>query len=270
MAVIYITNGFTQNTNIEHPETLKVLLLNLMPNRAETEHQFVSLLKNSRRDITLTFCLPKTHTLKNNARESLEKYATFDEISSNYYDALIVTGAPLDRLDFTAVDYWDEFLDIVDWRKTHAQQSLFVCWSAYAAGEIEGIFKGQQLTKKISGVYTTNRLTIPHSRYFTIPLQNSIDGTIVAGNREIGAVLIKNERLRSTYLTGHLEYKTDTLAQEYKRDSLAGLAPHKPNNYFDKNNNPINTWSATASSFYRQWLDDITEIKKSIALGRNN
>ncbi|MFT9097986.1 homoserine O-acetyltransferase/O-succinyltransferase family protein [Liquorilactobacillus sp.] len=268
MAVIYITNGFTKNTNTSHPETLAVLLINLMPDRAETERQFVSLLKNSRRDITLTFCLPKTHTLKNNARESLEKYATFDEVSSNYYDALIITGAPLDRLNFTAVDYWNEFSKIINWRKTHANQSLFICWSAYAAGEIDGIFKGQQLTKKIAGVYTTNNLIIPHSRYFTIPLCNSIDGKILAGNTEIGAVLIQNERLHSTYLTGHLEYQTNTLAQEYKRDSLAGLAPHKPNNYFDKDDIPINTWNSTANSFYRQWLDNIIATKVSTALGK--
>ncbi|MFT9003561.1 MAG: homoserine O-succinyltransferase [Liquorilactobacillus hordei] len=268
MAAIYITSGFTKNTNIDHPETLNVLLLNLMPNRAETEHQFVSLLKNSTKDITLTFCLPKTHTLKNNPHESLKKYVTFDEVKSNYYDALIVTGAPLDRISFTDVDYWDELLKITEWRKTHVTQSLFICWSAYAVGKIDGIFKGQQLTRKISGVYTTNGLTIPHSRYFTIPLKNSINGTILAGNTEIGAVLIQNDQLHSTYLTGHLEYQTNTLAQEYQRDIVAGLSPHKPGNYFDKNNIPVNTWSLTANKFYHQWMANVIKTKKSIALGR--
>lgn len=268
MSKIFIYNGYSKNTNVSHPEALQVLLLNLMPNRAETELQFISLLKQSQRDIALTFCLPNTHNLKNNAAESLEKYSTFNEIHENYYDALIVTGAPLDRLDFSAVDFWNEFTEILTWRKTHVSQSLFVCWGAYAAGKIDGIFEGKQLIQKISGVFTTNNLTIPHSRYFIIPMSNSIDGDVIAGNDEIGAALIINKELNSTYLTGHLEYQTETLAQEYQRDVAAKLNPPKPKNYFNTQNQPINTWKKTAITLYQQWINNVTILQTSSVSGK--
>ncbi|KRL05791.1 homoserine O-acetyltransferase/O-succinyltransferase family protein [Liquorilactobacillus oeni] len=254
MAYVNILHGLTQSHAPATP-SLKILILNLMPDRIKTERQFSKMLAHTTYNSTITFCIPQTHQFRHPEKGLYEKYVTFDQIRDQYYDALIVTGAAVDQLAFEKVDYWQELKEIIFWRHSHVKTSLFICWSAYAAGEIEHFFVGKKLEKKISGVYTVNGYTMPHSRYFTIPQQNVDHDNLLAGNELLGAVIVRDISSASLYVTGHFEYLTNTLREEYYRDLKHDPTTPIPVNYFSKDLQATNTWEKSAVHFYQNWLD---------------
>ncbi|WP_429971599.1 homoserine O-acetyltransferase/O-succinyltransferase family protein [Fructilactobacillus sp. Tb1] len=254
MGCMNILSGYAKNNHQPQLDAINLLVLNLMPNRAETEHQIISLLKRTPHNFNVTFCRMKSHHIKHFDSEIIAKYVSLADIRDQHFDALLVTGAPIDQKQFTDIDYWDEFKTFLDWRKTHVNTSLFSCWAAWAAGTVDEVLTGVPVTDKIYGVYTTNGITMPHSRYFKIP-QTSVKADVLAGNDEIGATVIFDQQTKSYYVTGHFEYGTTTLANEYFRDVKNGLQTAEPKNYFDQNQHPHNTWNADATKFYRHWLN---------------
>ncbi|MFD1441738.1 homoserine O-acetyltransferase/O-succinyltransferase family protein [Lacticaseibacillus hegangensis] len=257
MAQVTILRGLTRTAEATAPSALQLLVLNLMPNRAQTEQQLAQVLAAGKRPVALTFCVPDTHHLRHNAAAVRRAYAGFHDIEDQHFDGLIITGAPLDRLAFQQVDFWPELHRILAWRKTHVTGSLFICWGAYAAGTIDGLFTGQPLTDKISGVYTTGGLTMPQSRFFKIPLTSVRRGQIITGSSALGATFIKDLATNSWYLAGHLEYQTDTLLAEYQRDCRKDPTTPKPAHYFDQNRQPQNTWRRDAARVYAGWLQTL-------------
>jgi homoserine O-succinyltransferase len=262
MATISILTGLTQNAIVPSADALHLLVLNLMPNRAVTERQLANVFAQGKQDVALTFCLPSTHHINKNATQIRQAYATFDQVEAQYFDGLIVTGAPLDQLEFEQVDFWPEFRRILTWRKAHTKGALFICWGAYAAGELDGVFHGKQLAQKISGIYTTDGLTMPHSRYFTIPLASVVRGNVLAGSQALGATLISDSASNSWYLAGHLEYQTGTLRAEYYRDLHKDPHTPLPAHYFDSDLQPQNTWHDQATQVYTSWLNTLTTARR--------
>ncbi len=263
MAHVTLTNGLTQPPHQLTPSTpdKHILILNLMPNRAVTERQFTRMLEDAETDATiqLTFCLPATHAIRRHAEAIHTAYTDFATIRDQSFDALIVTGAPLDRIAFADVDYWDEFREILAWRHDHIKESLFLCWGADAAGFADGVFTPTQLTQKITGIYQAGPVIMPQSRYFTIPCDSLTRGTIVAGTPELGALIVRDDDARSTYVSGHFEYFTGTLADEYHRDRHRnGDAAPRPEHYFDANMQVHNTWHSSAVAFYTDWLSKLS------------
>ncbi|WDF82487.1 homoserine O-succinyltransferase [Lacticaseibacillus pabuli] len=271
MTSVCLLSGLTSTNSIQaKPNARHILVLNLMPNRAVTEQQFVRIFKASGQDVTLTFCLPSTHHLRQHTLALHRAYKLFNEVKDQYFDGLIITGAPLDQTDFADVDYWDELKEILDWRRSHVRSSLFLCWGALAAGHIEGDFEGKRLNHKIVGVYNVDGYKIPQSRYFYIPTTGISHGFVVAGNDELGACIIENPATHSTYVTGHFEYLPGTLASEYFRDrAKRGDAAPRPANYFNADMRPSADWSHDATQFYSDWLNAIpyeSETLRSAAL----
>ncbi|GAP00853.1 homoserine O-succinyltransferase [Fructobacillus fructosus] len=262
MGRINILNGYNKNADEREKQAIDLVIVNLMPTRAETEHQFISVLKLTPYNFNLTFAGMATHRYRHFERDIRAIYTTLDQIRDQKFDALIITGAPLDQIPFSEVDYWAEFQDWVNWRKEHVQTSLFTCWAAWAAGEIDRLFKGQALSHKICGIYQSNGYTIPHSRYFTID-QDSIthSATVLAGTKQLGATIVKEEQSASYYVTGHLEYSTQTLANEFARDQQQQKKVKAPENYFLLQGAPKNTWQRSTRRFFREWLAPFQERK---------
>ncbi|WP_155287418.1 homoserine O-acetyltransferase/O-succinyltransferase family protein [Lacticaseibacillus zhaodongensis] len=259
MSSVHILNGLTAPVDSKPQRNARnILILNLMPNRAVTEQQFVQAFAATGIPVNLTFCLPATHHIRQHEAELRAKYRSFDQVRKQYFDALIVTGAPLDRVAFNTVDYWPELQDILAWRHDHTRGSLFICWGAYAAGKIDGIFTGKQIDRKITGVFTTDGYTMPQSRYFIIPQESVKRGSVIAGNSELGATIVTEPISHSTYVAGHFEYLTGTLADEYNRDRHKnGAKAPRPVNYFAADLRPRNSWQADAKRFYTEWLNAI-------------
>ncbi|WP_461214052.1 homoserine O-acetyltransferase/O-succinyltransferase family protein [Lacticaseibacillus sp. GG6-2] len=257
MAHVTILSGLTRTNDIPAPDARRILVLNLMPNRAVTERQIANVFAAGTQPVALTFCLPDTHHIHNNEAKVREAYTSFSQIQAQHFDGLIVTGAPLDRLPFHQIDFWPELRRILTWRKAHTDGALFICWGAYAAGAIDGAFSGRQLTQKISGVYTTSGLTMPQSRFFMIPLNAVHRGQIIAGDDELGATLVEDATTNSWYLAGHLEYQTGTLRAEYYRDYHKDQNTPLPAHYFDADMQPRNTWHNDATFVYDAWLNTL-------------
>ncbi|MBZ5979150.1 MAG: homoserine O-succinyltransferase [Leuconostoc gelidum] len=246
--------------------TLNVLVVNLMPNRLQTERQFAQLLTHLSVNVRVTYAIPASHHIKNNAEVVKENYDTFEDIWQKKYDGLIVTGAPVDRIKFETIDYWQEFQQLLIWRKTHVSENLFTCWSAYGAGYAERNFPVRHSIKKVYGVYHVDhilnqrsqltadltQMTMPQSRYFTIPNEGIARRLKVAGNDLAGAFILRDERARSTYITGHLEYDTTTLEDEYQRDIKKDASTQQPKNYY-VNGQPHNNWQKSAEKIFFNW-----------------
>lgn len=240
------------------PGACRILVLNLMPNRAVTEEQLAAVIGATGIPAALTFCLPATHRIRHHAAWLNNAYTTFPEVADQTFDGLIITGAPLDQVPLTAVDYWSELQTILRWRRTHVRGSLFLCWGAYAAGVAEGVFTAAQRPDKITGVFTAGGWTMPQSRYFFISPPGVHQGRIVAATPALGAVIIRDEGASTTYVAGHFEYSANTLALEYYRDRARhGAAAPRPVHYFTGSDAYAWTWRSDAVRFYRRWLEQI-------------
>jgi len=255
---------------------LKVLILNLMPKKIETENQFLRLLSNSPLQIDVQLLRIDSRESKNTPVEHLNNfYCNFEDIQHDNYDGLIVTGAPLGLVDFCDVAYWPQIERIIHWAKEHVTSTLFVCWAVQAALNV--LYGTPKLTRetKLSGVYTHQRLQplalltrgfddtflAPHSRYADFPteeLRKYNDLEILAESEDAGAYLFATKDKRMAFVTGHPEYDADTLAGEYLRDSEAGLSPDMPVNYFPQDNAdlaPKATWRSHGNLLFTNWLN---------------
>ena len=266
--------------NTQDIRPLDILILNLMPKKEETETQLLRLIGNSPLQINVEFLMVKNHESKNTNLSHIEKfYQFFDDIKNNYYDALIITGAPIEHMDFEEVDYWKELREIFEWSKTHVFSCLHICWAAQAR-----LYNDYKIAKtiqpeKVFGVFehetsiSSNPLIrgfsdiflAPHSRHTHIDEKKlaSIKELEVLAKSEVGSLLISTEDLRNIFITGHLEYDRETLLGEYKRDKDKGLEIKIPINYFpndDDTRTPLQTWKTTAHLFYHNWLNAVYQL----------
>ncbi len=255
---------------------LKILLLNLMPKKIETETQFSRLLGNTPLQVELELIHTKSHKSKNVTEEHLLSfYKIFDDIKDNYYDGLVITGAPVEHMPFEEVEYWDELVEIMEWSKTHVHSTLHICWGAQAGLYYHYGINKHQLDEKVFGVFPhkvdykrsilfrgfDDNFMAPHSRHTTV-LREDIEATpglkILASSDEAGVYAISNKKGRQIFITGHSEYDPDTLKNEYLRDLAAGKPIKMPKNYFPDDNAkkaPKVTWRAHANLLFCNWLN---------------
>ncbi|KHN57049.1 MULTISPECIES: homoserine O-succinyltransferase [Dickeya] len=255
---------------------LKVLVLNLMPKKIETENQFLRLLSNSPLQVDIQLLRIDSRESKNTPTEHLNNfYCDFEDIEHENFDGLIVTGAPLGLVDFCDVVYWPQIERVVNWAKEHVTSTLFVCWAVQAALNV--LYGIPKLTRdvKLSGVYSHHTLQphalltrgfdetflAPHSRYADFPsdvIREHTDLDILVESEEAGAYLFASKDKRLAFVTGHPEYDALTLSSEYFRDCDAGLNPVIPVNYFPGDNpqkTPRATWRSHGHLLFSNWLN---------------
>lgn len=255
---------------------LEVVILNLMPLKEDTELQLFRSLSNTPLQVNITLIRTGTYESKNVARNHLERfYTTFEEIKNRRFDGMIITGAPVEKLPFEEVEYWEELTKIMDWSSHNVTSTLHICWGAQAGLYYRyGIHK-YDLPKKFSGIYkhyTFHKRTplvrgfddsflVPQSRYTGVRKEEIVANElleIVAESDVTGPYLIIAEDGKNIFVTGHPEYDTFTLDQEYRRDLEKGINPEIPCNYYpDDNpqNQPIKSWRCHANTLYFNWLN---------------
>jgi homoserine O-succinyltransferase len=255
---------------------MRLAILNLMPNKVETEVQFIRLLANSPLQVNIDLLRLDTHRSNSASEQHLNMfYKYFSEVSDDNYDALIVTGAPLAHLEYSDVIYWQELQHIFDWAEQHVTSTLFSCWAAHAALFHYYGLKRTIKTNKLCGVFKHQRyfehaaltrgfddeFLVPHSRYGHIAeseINNHPQLEAIAGSDKVGAFLTKNLTGSQVFLTGHPEYDANTLHNEYVRDCDNQNNAVKPQNYFpndDINKQPRKTWQSHAFLLFSNWLN---------------
>ena len=255
---------------------LKIVILNLMPKKIETETQLLRFLSNTPLQVDIELLQTATHVSKNTASEHLLTfYKTFDEIADQRFDGMIITGAPVEQMPFEQVDYWTELCRIMEWSKTHVYCTFHICWGAQAALYYHFGIPKYPLPQKMFGIFPhtptmpNHPLTrgfdelffAPHSRHTEIRAQDILacDALqILAQSPLAGVYLVGNRNGRQFFCTGHSEYDRDTLAQEYFRDRNKGLPIQIPYNYFpqdDPTQKPMLSWRSHANLLYSNWLN---------------
>ncbi|MFT9596646.1 homoserine O-acetyltransferase MetA [Mesobacillus sp.] len=255
---------------------LNILILNLMPEKEKTERQLLRLLGNTPLQVNITFLKTATYDSKNTSQYHLEEfYQTFSEVKEKKYDGMIITGAPIELMEFEQVNYWDELKEILDWTERNVTSTLHICWGAQAALYHHYGIKKYVLPKKCSGIFNhrvldhsekllrgfDDEFIAPHSRNTDIPeksLQDHPDLKLLASSEEAGALIISSRDSRKIMITGHLEYEAATLAEEYLRDKEKGIEIDMPENYFPQDNpdkKPANRWRSHAHLFFSNWLN---------------
>lgn len=255
---------------------LKILLLNLMPKKIETETQLSRLLGNSPLQVDLEFIHTKSHKSKNTSAEHLFTfYKTFDDIKDRTFDGMIITGAPVEKLGFEEVEYWKELCEIMEWTKTHVHSTFHICWGAQAGLYYHYGIKKYPLEKKLFGVFPhtvdykksilfrgfDDEFMVPHSRHTTIKAEDikNVKGLkILSSSKEAGVYAVSSKNGKQIFITGHSEYDADTLLNEYNRDASQGLPIEIPKNYFkndDPKKPPVVSWRSHANLLYSNWLN---------------
>ena len=255
---------------------LRILLLNLMPTKVVTETQLARLLGNSPLQIELELIMTTSRESRNTSREHmLSFYKTFDDVRNQHFDGMVITGAPVEQMEFEQVDYWDELCAIMEWSKTHVTSTFHICWGAQAGLYYHFGIRKIPLEKKLFGVFehTVERRSsmllrgfddtffVPHSRHTTIS-RADVEAVpqlkILASSPEAGIYAIATDKGRQIFITGHSEYDAETLKLEYERDKKAGLPIDVPKNYFpndDDTKPPRVTWRSHANLIYTNWLN---------------
>ena len=255
---------------------LKILLLNLMPKKIETETQFARLLGNTPLQVEMEMMYTTSHKSKNTSEEHLLAfYKTFDEIKDNKYDGMIITGAPVENMEFEEVEYWDELCEIMEWSKSHVTSTFHICWGAQAGLYYHYGIQKHPLPKKCFGVYPhkvdykrsilfrgfDETFMVPQSRHTTVYAEDikKVKGLkILASSKETGVYAVSTSKGKQIFVTGHSEYDKDTLKNEYLRDKEKGLEIDLPKNYFpndDPSKEPIVSWRAHANLLFSNWLN---------------
>ncbi len=269
--VITETRALTQDIR-----PLQLLILNLMPTKIVTETQLARLLGNTPLQVEMELLKTSTHRSKNTSEEHMITfYKTFDEIKHRNFDGMIITGAPVEHIEFEEVEYWDELCRIMEWSKSHVTSTFHICWGAQAGLYYHYGINKHRLDKKLFGVFkhTVDRKSsmlfrgfddtfmVPHSRHTTV-LQEDIEKVpelkILATSKEAGVYAVATDRGRQIFITGHSEYDADTLELEYLRDKNAGLPIEMPVNYYPDNDDtkpPVVTWRSSANLQYSNWLN---------------
>ena len=270
---------------------LQIGILNLMPNKITTETQLSRLLGNTPLQVEVELIQVSTHKAKNVSEEHMLKfYKTFSEIKDRKFDGFIITGAPVEKMDYTEVNYWDELCEIMEWTKTNVHSTFHICWGAQAALYYHYGIEKHLLSEKLSGVYShrvvhknpmllrgfDDEFFVPHSRHTTVDIEDvkkHPEIKILAVSDKAGLYAAATDEGRQIFITGHSEYDKNTLSDEYFRDKSAGMNPHIPENYFpddDVTREPVVKWRSHANLIYSNWLNyfvyqntpyDITAIK---------
>jgi homoserine O-succinyltransferase len=255
---------------------LKILLLNLMPTKIDTETQLSRLLGNTPLQVELELIHTSTHKSKNTSQEHLLAfYQTFEDVKNRYFDGMIITGAPVERMEFEEVGYWEELCEIMEWTKTHVHSTFHICWGAQAVLYYHFGVPKKPLDKKMFGIFPHTAdykrsillrgfddvFMVPHSRHTTV-LREDIEAVsalkILASSEEAGVYAVSTENGKQIFITGHSEYDAGTLNKEYVRDVQAGKPIDIPVNYFpddDPSKEPMVTWRSHANLLYSNWLN---------------
>ena len=255
---------------------LKILILNLMPTKVDTETQLSRLLGNTPLQVEIELLHTSTHKSKNTSEEHLLAfYKEFQDVKDRYFDGLIITGAPVEKMEFEDVEYWDELVEIMEWSKTHVHSTLHICWGAQAGLYYHFGIQKHLMSEKLSGVYAhtvdykrsilfrgfDEEFYVPHSRYTTVKRED-IENTpllkVLASSDEAGVYAVITPGGKQVFLTGHSEYDANTLEKEYKRDKALGINPKVPKNYYpgdDDTKPPMVTWRAHATLLFTNWLN---------------
>lgn len=262
--------------DIQDIRPMRVLILNLMPIKITTETDFVRLLSNNPLQVEVEFLRLNSHTPKNTPEEHLQMfYKNFNDIKENFYDGMIITGAPVEMLKFEDVTYWDEVTKIFDWARTHITSTLYICWASQAAlyhfygvekvpldDKLFGVFK-HTATEKGNPLFRgfDDEFFIPHSRHTTVlktDMENKDEISILSESEDAGIAIASSRGGREFYLTGHSEYSPFTLHNEYRRDVDKGLSVPIPQNYYRDNNpdnSPLVCWTSHANLLFNNWLN---------------
>lgn len=271
---IFVMSQLRANSQDIRP--LRVLILNLMPIKITTETDLIRLLSNSPLQIEVEFLRLESHTSRNTSEEHLtEFYRSFDEIKDQNYDGMIVTGAPVEMMDFEEVYYWDEITTIFDWSRKHVTSTFYICWASQAAlyhfygipkylkeDKVFGIYKHKVLDKKFPLFRGFDDLFFaPHSRHTEIKrddIEKHADLNILSESDDAGVYIVSSRGGREFYVTGHSEYAPYTLHNEYVRDRDKGMDIKIPVNYYendDPENEPIARWTAHGNLLFNNWLN---------------
>ena len=270
---------------------LRIVMLNLMPQKIVTETQIARLIGNTPLQVELELLQTATHKSSHTSAEHmLSFYKVFEDIKDQNFDGMIITGAPVEQMPFEEVEYWDELCEIMEWSKTHVTSALHICWGAQAGLYYHYGIKKYPLAEKLFGVFEhtldhkrsilfrgfDDTFLVPHSRHTTVRREDveCVEGLkILSSSKEAGVFVVSTDRGRQIFVTGHSEYDADTLKREYLRDKNAGLPISIPKNYFpndDDTKEPLVRWRSCANLFYSNWLNyfvyqttpyDITKIK---------
>lgn len=272
-------NIFVMEEGRAHTQDIRPLhlaVLNLMPTKITTETQIIRLLSNTPLQIELTLLRMETHRSLNTPEEHMRTfYRSFSDIKEQRFDGLIITGAPVENLEFDEVDYWDELCAIMAWSKKNVYSTLHICWAAQAGLFYHYGIPKYPLPKKMSGVFMHRNLApshplmrgfdeefrAPHSRHTEVrreDIERAGKLDILAESDEAGVYIVASAKRRLFYVTGHSEYDAETLALEYRRDLARGMEPKIPRHYFpsdDPDLPPHNTWRAHANLLFSNWLN---------------
>ena len=255
---------------------LKILILNIMPTKIQTETQLLRLLGNTPLQLTIEFLQTATHVSRNTSASHLNTfYKTFDEIKEEKFDGMIITGAPVEQMDFKDVDYWEELCEIMEWSRTNVYSTMHICWGAQAGLYYHYGIDKYLLPEKLSGIFKhkvlnplhpltrgfDDRFYAPHSRYTSIhreDIDKNPNLITLSVSNMAGVYLVASKSGRQGFVTGHAEYDRDTLANEFFRDVKKGIHPKIPVNYFpddDVETTPYFTWKSHAHLLFANWLN---------------
>ncbi len=255
---------------------LRILILNLMPKKIETETQLARLLGNTPLQVEPTLIHTTSHQSKNVAEEHLLAfYKTFADVKEEKFDGMIITGAPVEHMPFEEVEYWQELCEIMEWSKTHVHSTLHICWGAQAGLYYHYGIQKQPVAEKMFGVFPhtveykssilfrgfDDTFYVPQSRHTTV-LREDVERVyplrILASSEQTGVYAITTKNGRQIFITGHSEYDADTLKNEYLRDLSQGKPIKIPFNYFpgdNPNEPPMVSWRAHANLLFSNWLN---------------
>ena len=255
---------------------LEILIMNLMPDRITTETQLLRLLGNTPIQTEITLIHPKTHTCKHTAKDHLITfYKTFEDIKNKKFDGLIITGAPVENLEFEEVNYWEELKQLMEWSKKNVTSTLHICWAAQAGLYYHYGIKKYPMREKVFGVFEHKKSAppyrllrgfdeiyyVPHSRHTQVKKSEikKVDGLeIISESEESGVYIVKSKNGKQIFITGHSEYDPYTLKKEYDRDIAKGLKINVPKNYFpndDPTKKPIVRWRAHSHLLFANWIN---------------
>ena len=255
---------------------LKIAILNLMPKKIQTENQLLRYLSNTPLQVEIKLLQTESYKSKHTSLEHMEKfYSFFNDIKDERFDGLVITGAPVEQLEFEDVMYWNELKEIMEWSKSNVFSTLHICWGAQAGLNYHYGIPKYQLDKKMFGVFkhyindTTADLTrglddvfyAPHSRHTEVrreDIEKVSELDILSESEEAGIFIVANKNRRQIFVSGHLEYERNTLSDEYFRDVNKGLEIEMPKNYFPNNDSsrePMVTWRGSANVVFSNWLN---------------
>lgn len=279
--ILITGSGELSDINVCKRDRLNIILLNLMPEKEVCEADFARFFSKSDRVIDITLMRVHNYIPKTSSLEHLERfYKTLDDVRNSSYDAIVVTGAPLAKIDYSQVSYWPQIEEILEWGRVATKQALYICWGAQAALKIFHNVSRDVASSKVFGIYSDkivspesplvsgfkDVIVTPHSRYTEISVESLSESRqlhIVAEAEGGGVAIAQSNDGKETFVTGHLEYNRFTLDREYKRDIAKGLSISIPSNYYPDSNpelTPELKWESSATKFVNNWLNQLDKF----------